>query len=683
VKHCRIGDCCVDFARKQISTPDGNTLTLEPKVMDVLHILTLHQGEVITQQDIFSQVWGDTTYSPGTIQRAIALLRKAFGDDAKASQYIKTYPKRGYSLIAGVTTTDHPATEKTQRKGRPLNSVYTSFLILCLIVTAVYMLYPEAVKTEFSRLYPVTTNTDNEYDAQYDPGGQYLLFLRDLPQQNNTRATNQIWVRQLATSAEYRLTEDTGVTYAGITWSPNGQNIAYVQKGAEADHIGYLNFDPITATALANTLVASMEPRTVLGHRMQWSQDNHLYFIELPATDNSAIIQLDLLTGKKNSLIDVSGKDKIMNIALSPDDQTLAYVKSVKQNRYEIRLLHLQSNDDSLLTTLENSVLGISWHPEGQHILASNKTKLQLINRSGKVENIQFNNFNLIIDATYSPDGRQIVMQATEVDIDILYSEAPFEQHRKLVDSKTMDILPSFSPDESEVLFLSNRNGKQQLFITKIHGSSQLIFDNPDEHELFGFAWSPDAKQVVTASKDTLFFIDLNNGSVQSQHHGQSPFYIQKWYSHEPALLVSRFEQKHFIPAKYHYQTGEFDILDRHIAAKECLYMTLDEYDRLMITDGQQVVRLSPAEPPEVLWQSQQYHINGFALDNQKLVLIQSDHDNIDKFLISKARLDTGLEEPLYQYDANQFKVVSGNQDHSKLLFHSSARIVRSIVRLE
>ncbi|MDP2713609.1 winged helix-turn-helix domain-containing protein [Rheinheimera sp.] len=658
---------------------NGKTLTLEPKVMDVLHTLASRQGDVISQQDIFTKVWGSVTYSSSMIQRAIALLRKAFGDDATAAKYIKTYPKRGYALIATVKTEHKQAPEKgiqTPLSGRKL---YAVILMLCLIIPTVYWLSPALVKTKFSRLYPVTTNMHNEYEAQYDPSGNYLLFLRDLPNQKG----NQVWVRQLSNATEFRLTNDTEITYAGITWSPNGQSIAYVKKGPEADQIGYLSFDPITVKALASNHITTRPFQTVLGHRFQWSKLNQLYFIEIPSMDRSKIVRLDLATGSTSTLSEASGKDMIQNIALAPDNATLAYTKSVKQNRYEVRLLDLHSGSDSLLTTLENRVLGISWHPNGEHLLASNNHKLKLINRSGDVKEIQFNNFNPIIDATYSPDGKQILMQSVEMDVDILYSEPPFDQQRLLIDSKAVDILPSFSPDESQILFLSNRNGKQQLFIASLTGESRLIFRNPDEQELFGMAWSPDGKQVVTASKDSLYFINLNNGVVRTEIHKQSPFYIQRWYSHEPALLVSRFEKNNFIPAKYHYNSGKFEVLDSSISARQCLYMTLDETDKLMFTDGQQVVRLNTSNQPEVLWKSSGHQIKGFALDKGELVLIQNDHQNIDNVLISKASLVSGLESLWYQYDANNFKVVSGNRDHSKLLMHSAARKVRTIVRLE
>ena len=51
--------------------------------MDVLHTLNLNKGEVVSQEVIFAKVWPNATYNPSSVQRCIALLRKALQEDAK------------------------------------------------------------------------------------------------------------------------------------------------------------------------------------------------------------------------------------------------------------------------------------------------------------------------------------------------------------------------------------------------------------------------------------------------------------------------------------------------------------------------------------------------------------------------------------------------------------------------
>lgn len=73
---------------------------LEPKTMDVLLCLAENQGRVVSRQDLVDTVWSTEFISDSSLTHAIADLRKALADDARAPQIIETIPKRGYRLIA-------------------------------------------------------------------------------------------------------------------------------------------------------------------------------------------------------------------------------------------------------------------------------------------------------------------------------------------------------------------------------------------------------------------------------------------------------------------------------------------------------------------------------------------------------------------------------------------------------
>jgi len=74
----------------------------------VLTYLAENQGQVVSQEALLSKVWQGTVVSPNTLQRSIAQLRKALGDDGKVQIYIKTHAKQGYSLECDVRWQDTP-----------------------------------------------------------------------------------------------------------------------------------------------------------------------------------------------------------------------------------------------------------------------------------------------------------------------------------------------------------------------------------------------------------------------------------------------------------------------------------------------------------------------------------------------------------------------------------------------
>jgi DNA-binding winged helix-turn-helix (wHTH) protein len=74
--------------------------TLEPKAMDVLLLLCMQQGQVLSADDIADQCWGDADIGDNPVHKAINQLRKALDDKPATPTYIATIRKRGYHIIA-------------------------------------------------------------------------------------------------------------------------------------------------------------------------------------------------------------------------------------------------------------------------------------------------------------------------------------------------------------------------------------------------------------------------------------------------------------------------------------------------------------------------------------------------------------------------------------------------------
>ncbi len=131
----RIGEWTVRRTLNQIEK-DGEEVHLEPKVMDLLLCLTEHRGQVVSKDVLLDRVWGVEHVSEGTLSHAVAELRRALGDDARTPRYIETIRKRGYRLIAQVTSEhlDEPILSIDRRRGvRPAQWV----VVLVLIALAV------------------------------------------------------------------------------------------------------------------------------------------------------------------------------------------------------------------------------------------------------------------------------------------------------------------------------------------------------------------------------------------------------------------------------------------------------------------------------------------------------------------------------------------------------------------
>lgn len=87
----------------------GGTVRLEPKVMDVLEVLSSHPGHVVSRDELLDAVWPNVIVTEHTLSRCIYQLRHALGKiggEPGQADYnpIETLPKRGYRLLANFET---------------------------------------------------------------------------------------------------------------------------------------------------------------------------------------------------------------------------------------------------------------------------------------------------------------------------------------------------------------------------------------------------------------------------------------------------------------------------------------------------------------------------------------------------------------------------------------------------
>ena len=94
----RFGDVEVDTAAHRV-VRDGRELALEPKAYAVLLALLAHPGHAIARDDLLDQVWGHRHVTPGVLNRVVAQLRKALGDEADHPRYIQTLHAVGYRFM--------------------------------------------------------------------------------------------------------------------------------------------------------------------------------------------------------------------------------------------------------------------------------------------------------------------------------------------------------------------------------------------------------------------------------------------------------------------------------------------------------------------------------------------------------------------------------------------------------
>jgi TolB-like protein/DNA-binding winged helix-turn-helix (wHTH) protein len=89
--------------------------------MRVLVCLAERDGDIVSVNELLDTVWKDLVVTQYSVYQAIAVLRRALGDDPKDPTYIASVPRRGYRLVAPVVAAEHEQiTPSPQRESAPL-----------------------------------------------------------------------------------------------------------------------------------------------------------------------------------------------------------------------------------------------------------------------------------------------------------------------------------------------------------------------------------------------------------------------------------------------------------------------------------------------------------------------------------------------------------------------------------
>src|SRR5579862_1503584 len=92
------GDWQVDPSCGLLTGAGGESVRLEPRLMDLLLLFAGSGGRVLGKNEITSATWGDRAIGDGTLAAAVSRLRRALGA-TRAQRYIETVPKRGYRAL--------------------------------------------------------------------------------------------------------------------------------------------------------------------------------------------------------------------------------------------------------------------------------------------------------------------------------------------------------------------------------------------------------------------------------------------------------------------------------------------------------------------------------------------------------------------------------------------------------
>lgn len=96
-------DCVLDTKKHRLFRASAE-VPVEPQVFDLLVLLLVHAGTLVSKDLLIETVWNGRIVSEATISGRINAARTAVGDNGSNQAVIRTHPRRGFELVAPVAT---------------------------------------------------------------------------------------------------------------------------------------------------------------------------------------------------------------------------------------------------------------------------------------------------------------------------------------------------------------------------------------------------------------------------------------------------------------------------------------------------------------------------------------------------------------------------------------------------
>lgn len=92
-----LGTFVLDPQAGELLTSDGRMVRLRRQALDVLLVLGTRPGQVVTRDELMRRIWPDVVVGDGSLNQAIAEIRRALGD--QAHEIVRNVARRGYVLV--------------------------------------------------------------------------------------------------------------------------------------------------------------------------------------------------------------------------------------------------------------------------------------------------------------------------------------------------------------------------------------------------------------------------------------------------------------------------------------------------------------------------------------------------------------------------------------------------------
>ncbi len=458
----------------------GQRYRIPLKQSHLLRLLLSRVGQMVTRDDILSEIWGFKPVTDDVLSRNISALRKTLGDDRSSPRYIETIPKMGYRFIAELESSG-PVTES---EGRGWSRTIFLLLPTVVILAAIAFLFWPGISPgpghRFDLARPLTGLSNNEQQPWYSKDQLSYVVL-------DQGTEREVWVYDIHQQTQHRVYRSDGFLASPII---AGDGRVLLMESRD-DDCRLLRLQPDSGEIEQLTSCWSS-----FRSRMRADSQGGL-LINLQRNDVVGIMHI-AADGSQTELThpDIAGHIDMAAVRMMGSDEVLL----IRGDQIINELYRYNPEDLSFtqLTADNQYIDGFCQLDERTVIYASDRSGIQslwqldLHNR----EVISLGQIGARRPTCHPEHGIVYELTVYEANIWKVPLAAGVER-QLLVQSDRYDNHPTPSPDRSQLMFISNRTGDAALWSTTMSGEDPQIRYHVDGGRVTRPRWSPDGSLMA------------------------------------------------------------------------------------------------------------------------------------------------------------------------------------------
>ncbi|WP_263357724.1 hypothetical protein [Acidicapsa ligni] len=407
--------------------------------------------------------------------------------------------------VSSVETTREPVEDRDPSPKRRTLLILASLCLFVLFTGLLFLLRWHWQRSESlsasSHIGPMTSVPGESYQPSISPDGKSVAFIW-----NNGPHAYNIYVIQRG-GQPLRVTTDDDSDFHPA-WDRDGGSLAFLRASPSGSRIVLIPFPGGSEKILFSLKSARPWSEDLLGTRNDtgpaWSADGTELFVSdvAPSGQGLGLYAYNLTSGALRPITDPLSDRRDLSPAASPDGRWIAFVRFTSYDSSDIYLYSLTDHTEREVTHEHMDIQGLAWSDAGRSIIFSSNRggtyglwKIGL--NGGEALPIETSGESAIQPAV-SPDGKFLVYADSALRSNILKVSLDHPSSALAIAPATRrSHSAQFSPDGSNVAFVSDRSGKWELWTADADGKRVTQLTKFEAATVGSPRWSPDGKLIA------------------------------------------------------------------------------------------------------------------------------------------------------------------------------------------